>query len=166
MDGLSSASGAFAVISIAIQLGESIKKIVEFGKAVQDAPAHICALFQDLEVLAAVISQIQQLNGHVAFDNVNENALQNCQRKISNLQNIIHQAQLRLKSKNLIRRKWGAFKIPLQEDEIQSLQRSIEEAKLTLQLVQTKSLVYAFITFPSFPFLTNISQRTGLVERT
>lgn len=141
MDGISSASSVFAVVSIAIQLAESIKKLVEFGKAVQDAPASICALFHDLEVLAAVISQIQQINGNTVFDNVSEKALQNCHQKISKLQNTIHQAQLSLKSKSSTRRKWGAFNITLKKDEIQSLQRSIEEAKSTLQLVQTKSLL-------------------------
>ena len=113
MDGISSASGVFAAVSIAIQLGESIKKIVELGKAIKDAPTHIRALFQDLEVLAAVLSQIQQLNKHVAFDNVTEKALQNCQIKILTLQNAIHQAQLNVKSKSRLRRKWGAFSFAL-----------------------------------------------------
>jgi hypothetical protein len=142
MEGVGAASGVIAIASFAIQLAETINKIVAFGKAVQDAPVRLRALFHDLEVLAAVISHIQHLNGHVAFDNVNENALRNCQTKISNLYKIIDQAQLRFKSKSRVRRKWGAFKISLQEDEIQTIQRSIEEAKLTLQLVQTKSLMY------------------------
>jgi hypothetical protein len=142
MEVVGAASGVIAIASIAIQLAETINEIVAFGKAVQNAPTRLRALFHDLEVLAAVISHIQHLNGHVAFDNVNENALRNCQTKISNLYKIIDQAQRRLKSKSLVRRKWGAFKISLQDDEIQSIQRSIEEAKLTLQLVQTKSLMY------------------------
>jgi hypothetical protein len=150
MDGISSGSGVFAAVSIAIQLGESIKKIVELGKAIKDAPTHIRALFQDLEVLAAVLSQIQQLNKHVAFDNVTEKALQNCQIKILKLQNAIHQAQLNVKSKSRLRRKWGAFSFALNEHEIQSIQISIEEAKSTLQLVQIKSLTYVLLLFWSF----------------
>jgi hypothetical protein len=140
MDGPSSASGVFAAVSIAIQLGESVKKIVEFGKAVQDAPVHVSALFNDLEVLAAVISQIQQLSGHIAFHNVNEKALLNCQEKLLALQKIVDNARLNLKSNSLVRQKWSAFKIVLKKNEILSIQKSIEEAKLTLQLIQTKSL--------------------------
>ena len=150
MSGLSSASGVFAVVSVAVQLAECIKKIVEFSNAVQGAPAHICALFHNLEVLAAMIFQVQQLNGHVAFDNANEKALQNCQRKVLKLQNTIHEAQLNLKSKSSVRQKWGAFQTSLKRDEIQSMQRSIEEAKLTLQLVQTNSLLQVLLPFPPF----------------
>ena len=104
MDGVSSASGIFAVVSIAIQLAETVKKIVEFGKAVKDAPMHIRALFSDLEVLAAVISQIQQLDGYVACDKVSEKALLNCQIKILALHDIIDKAQLNIKSKSRVRR--------------------------------------------------------------
>jgi hypothetical protein len=141
MDGVSSASGIFAIVSLAIELASAIKKIVEFGKAVEDAPTHICAIFHDLEVLAAVISQIQQINDHAAFDNVSEKALKSCHAKVIILQSKIHKAQLNLKSKSPVRRKWGAFNITLKKDEIQSLQRSIEEAKSTLQLVQTNFLL-------------------------
>lgn len=164
MDGLSSASGVFAAVSIAIQLGESIKKLVEFGKAVQDAPAHIRALFHDLEVLAAVICQIKQLNGNAAFDYVNEKALLNCREKISRLQKMIDRAQVNLKSKSLIRQKWGAFKFTLKKDEVQAIQRSIEEAKTTLQLAQTKSLMYTFYFHHSQPSLT-VHQRNCSIGR-
>jgi hypothetical protein len=150
MNGLSNASSVFAAVSIAIQLGESIKKMVELGKGIKDAPTHIRALSQDLEVLAAVLAQIQQLNGHVAFDNIAEKALQNCQIKILKLQNAIRQAQLNVKSKRRLRRKWGAFSFALNEHEIQSMQISIEEAKSTLQLIQTKSLTYILLLFWSF----------------
>jgi len=94
--------------------------MVELGKGIKDAPTHIRALVQDLEVLAAVLAQIQQLNGHVAFDNAAEKALQNCQIKILKLQNAIRQAQLNVKSKRRLRRKWGAFSFALNEHEIQS----------------------------------------------
>ena len=33
--------------------------MVELGKGIRDAPTHIRALVQDLEVLAAVLAQIQ-----------------------------------------------------------------------------------------------------------
>jgi hypothetical protein len=140
MDGVSSASGIFAVVSIAIQLAETVKKIVEFGKAVKDAPIHIRALFSDLEVLAAVISQIQQLDGYVACDKVSEKALLNCQIKILALHDIIDKAQLNIKSKSRVRRQWAAFKFAFGEAEIQSIRTSIKEAKSTLQLVQSTSL--------------------------
>lgn len=156
MDGLSSASGVFAAVSIAIELAATIRKIVKFGKAVKDAPTQIRALFQDLEVLDAVITRIEQLNQHVAVDNVSEKALQNCQIKLLKLQNVIDQAQLNIKSKSRFRRNWGAFKFVLNEAEIQSIQASIQEAKSTLQLAQTQSLVYVFSTASIFLPLAEI----------
>jgi hypothetical protein len=141
MDCLSGASSVIAVGSIAIQLAESIKEIVEFGKAVQDAPARISALFHDLEVLESAISQIHQTNSHITFDDVHEAVLKNCERKISALQKTIQPTILSLKSNKLHCRKWSAFKITLKKEEIQSLQRSIEEAKSTLLLVQNNSVL-------------------------
>jgi hypothetical protein len=141
MDGLSGASSVIAVGSIAIQLAENIKKIVEFGRAVEHAPTRICALFHDLEVLESAITQIHRTNNRVTFDSVNEAVLKNCEKKISALQKTIQPAILNLKSNKLRCRKWSAFKITLKEEEILSLQKSIEEAKSTLQLVQNNSLL-------------------------
>jgi hypothetical protein len=38
MDGLSSGASILAVVSLAIQLADSVKKIYEFWESVQDAP--------------------------------------------------------------------------------------------------------------------------------
>lgn len=148
MDGISSASGVFAAVSIAIQLAETIKKIVDFGKAVKDAPTQVRTLFDDLELLAAVLSQIQQLDGFVAHDNVDEKALLNCQGKVLKLHNAINETQLSLKSKSRVRRKWCAFKFALDDSEIQSIRTSIADAKSTLQLAQSRSLKLAVLPFP------------------
>jgi hypothetical protein len=141
MDGLSGASSVIAVGSIAIQLAESIKKLVEFGQAVEDAPARIGALFHDLEVLESAITQIHRTNSRITFNRVDEAVLMNCEKKISELQRTLQPAVTNLKSNKLRCRKWSAFKITLKKDEILSLQRSIEEAKSTLQLVQVNSLL-------------------------
>jgi len=80
MDGLSAAASGIA---------ESIKKIVEFGKAVQDAPKNIRTLFHDLDVLQSVILQIHQTNRHIGVDGVTKAVLKGCQEKIPILQMII-----------------------------------------------------------------------------
>jgi len=141
MDGLSGASGVIAVVSVAVQLAESIKQLVEFGKAVEDAPPRISALFHDLEVLESVISEFRRIDGRITFNGVNEVVIKNCQQKVSTLQTTIQPAILKLKSNKVASRKWVAFKITLKGEEIQSLQKSIEEAKSTLQLVQNNSLL-------------------------
>jgi hypothetical protein len=142
MDGLSAAASGIAVGSIAIELADSIKKIVEFGMAIRDAPKNMRTIFYDLNVLQRVILQIHQTNRQIGVDGVAEVVLKDCQEKISILQAIIRPAMSELNSKNLPNQKWASFKITLKKNEIQSLQRSIAEAKLTLQLVQNNSFVY------------------------
>jgi hypothetical protein len=141
MDGLSGASGVIAVVSVAIQLAECIKQLVEFGKAVEDAPPRISALFHALEVLESVLSHFHRINSRIAFDDVNEAVLNNCQQRISALLTTIQPSILKLQSNKLASRTWSAFKITLRREEIQLLQRAIEEAKSTLQLVQNNSLL-------------------------
>jgi hypothetical protein len=140
MDSLSAVASGIVVGSIAIQLAESIK-IVESGKAVQDAPKNIRTLIHNLDVLQSVILQIDQTNRHIGVDGVTEAVLKDCQEKISILQMIIRPAALKLNSNKVACQKWSAFKITLKNNEIESLQRTIEEAKSKLQLVQNNNFL-------------------------
>jgi hypothetical protein len=56
MDGLSSGASILAVVSLAIQLADSVKKIYEFWESVQDAPETIRQITSDLRLLAKVLS--------------------------------------------------------------------------------------------------------------
>ncbi|KAF7903724.1 uncharacterized protein EAF01_006773 [Botrytis porri] len=83
MEGLSSASAAFAVISLAVHLAESVNKLVEFWQAIEDAPADICDLFNDLKLLsAALIQNGKKFAQHSPYDPIAERTLSKCQKRV------------------------------------------------------------------------------------
>jgi hypothetical protein len=140
MEVIGAASGVIAIASIAIQLAETIKELVEFGKAVQDAPADIRALLQDLEVLRSALLQIHRTSSSIGIDAVTETVLKECEKKIYSLKTELEPSISKLKSNKLACRKWSALKITLKKGKIESLQKAIEYAKSTLILVQTNNL--------------------------
>jgi hypothetical protein len=92
MDGVSSAASVFGVASLAIQLVESIDRLVTFWKAVQNAPANINSLFGELELLRSVLEQTSKINALPISDRNTEKALRSCQSQILKLETIIAQA--------------------------------------------------------------------------
>lgn len=82
MEGLSSASAAFAVISLAVQLAESVKQLVEFWQAIEDAPGDVSELFSDLELLSAFLVKNQKkFAQNSPYDLVAQRIFSKCQKK-------------------------------------------------------------------------------------
>ena len=81
MDGLSGGASVFAVVSLAIQLQESITKLIEFWKAVQNAPSSISALLGELKTVSAVLASSRPSNGDVELDGLAERVRQICEDK-------------------------------------------------------------------------------------
>jgi hypothetical protein len=141
MDGLSSVASVCGVVSIAIELGDTITRLVAFWKAVQNAPANINSLFHELQLLGTVLEQSRKINPLPTFDPNTEKALWSCQSRILELQTIISPATKHLTSDKFYKRKWSAFKITLKGEEIATLLNSIEHAKSTLLLYQQTILM-------------------------
>jgi hypothetical protein len=59
MDGLSAASSAFAVVSLAIQIGGGIQKLCDFWTSIQDGPKDINSIIQDLQVVSDIVRDIR-----------------------------------------------------------------------------------------------------------
>ena len=141
MDGLSSASAVFAVVSVAVQLAETIHKLVDFWKAVEDAPDHVASIFGELELLSKILTQSHELAQIHSFSDIFDEALRDCYSKILKLHSKVENTRKNLNSSKLRKRKWAAWKIVLQKSEIDSLQKSISEAKTNILHIQVNSLL-------------------------
>ncbi|KAK6600409.1 hypothetical protein H4I96_07735 [Botrytis cinerea] len=141
MDGLSSASAVFAVVSVAVQLAETIHKLVEFWKAVEDAPDNVASIFQELGLLSKILTQSHELAQIHSFSDIFDEALRDCYSKILKLHSKVENTRKNLNSSKLRKRKWAAWKIVLQKAEIDSLQKSISEAKTNILHIQVNSLL-------------------------
>ncbi|TEY73283.1 hypothetical protein BOTCAL_0080g00110 [Botryotinia calthae] len=113
MDGLSSASAVFAVVSIAVQLAETIHKLVEFWKAVEDAPDNVASIFQELGLLSKILTQSHELAQLHSFSDIFDEALADCCSKILKLHSKVENTRQNLNSPILRKRKWAAWKIVL-----------------------------------------------------
>lgn len=58
MDGLSGAASGMAVVSLALQLGGSIKQLYDFWDSVNGAPDEIRGITTDLSLLASVLTEM------------------------------------------------------------------------------------------------------------
>jgi hypothetical protein len=140
MEVLGSASAVFAVASIAIQLGETIQSLVEFWKTVQNAPAEINSLFNELRCLSKVLEKVAEHNLGEELASSATYALLNCQTKIAELRKEAHAAAANLSSHSSYKRKWSAVQITLKKAQLDSLRNALENAKSTILIFQSISI--------------------------
>lgn len=136
MDGLSAASSGIAVVSIAIQLAESFKKLHDFWKSIKEAPEDIRDISVDLELLSSVLTQIAYEAQHVEPDAALIAALNGCSVKVKTLTTLLNEIEPGFTSKSSRIRKWTAFKAVLKHGELMRFQEILERLKGTLVLVQ------------------------------
>ena len=98
MDG---AASAFAVVSLALQLADSVKKLYDFWESVRDAPRDIQATTSDLKILQSILSSIAQDAQHTEADEILTNALQSCNTEVATLVSILEGIQPGFSSRRL-----------------------------------------------------------------
>ena len=136
MDGLSGAASGIAVVSIAIQLADSIKKLYEFWTSVQDAPEDIRAIVKELRLLSAVLDGIKLNEQRYGPDPTTTIVLESCTDKVTALVGLVDDLEPGFASTSRRHRKWSAFKMTLRSEKIKKLRVSLEETKATLILAQ------------------------------
>lgn len=136
MDGLSAATSAITVASIAFQLSESIKKLFEFWMSIKNAPDDIHAITTDLQILSSVLDKIAFEAQRLPPDTLMIAALNSCSGKIQKLSNIVDDLESGFRSTSSSVRKWSALKAVFKSDRIKKFQDSLERTKSTLMLIQ------------------------------
>ena len=137
MDGVSS---AFAVVSLAIQLVETGEKISKFLSGVHDAPSGVSKLGQSVDQLNSTLKQVSylleqqylilRLPGSPIFIT---GALENCEKRIKALEDVIVKAKTAIDQRNCVHRSWAAIKFVSKKDDIREMQSQIYDAQVGLQ---------------------------------
>jgi hypothetical protein len=78
MDGLSAAASAIAVVSLGVQIAESLRELCDFWDSIQEAPEDIKAILKDLRILELVISDIRRSGDLHGVDPLSSLALESC----------------------------------------------------------------------------------------
>lgn len=156
MDGLSSAAGGkekeplklcgftnlrtvIGVVQIAGQIGSQISKTRDFWQSVQEAPADVCAIILDLDLLSSVLASIahtEQQHGGPAHSST-VNALKICFEKVRSFRVIAEEFESGFQSDNRIKKKWSACKVVFKKEKLRKLRESLMETKVTLALAGT-----------------------------
>lgn len=139
MDGLSAGASGIAVVSIAIQLAESIKTFSDFIGSIQEAPEDIQSILSELHDLSLTLNNIHL---HHSMSNINSSAqtvLKNLQRKITAFMTLANKYKPGLDSKSRRRRKWNAIKVVFKHEKFKKLRESLNETKITLSLALLSS---------------------------
>lgn len=136
MDGVSGAARIFGVVSLAIQLGDGVKKLLDFWDSLQGAPDNIKAMAKTLRVLTVVLNNIEDHQKNHGEDQATAELLNNCKYYVSALSNLTQDFEPGFASKSRRTRQWSAFKAVMKKEQIQRLQHLIQETKITLLMAQ------------------------------
>ena len=135
-DGVSTAASGIAVLTIAVQLAENVKKLHVFWTSIKEAPEDIQAISTDLELLSNVLARIAHETQHVAPDAILAATLNGCWVKVRTLSALLNEIEPGFASKRSSVRKWTAFKAVLKQGQVMKFQVALERLKCTMLLVQ------------------------------
>ena len=136
MDGLSSAASGVAVVSVAVQMAESVKKLYDFWRSIEEAPEDVRMISMDLELLSSVLTRIANEAQHAEPEAMLASALNGCWAKVKLLHTLLNEIEPGFASSSLRTRKWTAFKIVLKQRQLTKFQEALERMESTIVLVQ------------------------------
>ena len=109
-------------------------------KSVEDAPQEFRTIAKELKLLALTLDCLR--HGGTRGNDSSTMALEICKDKIGRVLLIIQRDEPDFATSNKQKRKWNALKAVFKSNEIQEIQKSIEETKTTLLLaLQTSSMI-------------------------
>ena len=157
MEVLGGVSSVFAVVSLALQLGSNIQKLIEFWDSVNDAPEEIAQIKSQLCVLGELMrcievdTQGEASDSETKVDTMNDDTtnigmqcLQVCNTSILKLERVSRELGKGLNG-NGVRRRWTCLRKASRERELAAYWDEIERAKSMLILYQGWKNGYVFI---------------------
>ncbi|KAH7031947.1 hypothetical protein B0J12DRAFT_310758 [Macrophomina phaseolina] len=134
MDGLSGAASVAGIVSLSVQLTESIHKICKFFSAFKHASEDIEDIIDDLEVLSDVVADIQRYEELFGPHHAIAKAILRCRRQAHALERMTTEWKIEMEKDSKWRRGQAAFKSVLKVEKVKEIRVKIGEAKGTLSL--------------------------------
>jgi len=151
MDGLSAAASGIAVVSLAIQLVDSVREMQRFLRDVSEAPKELRRLIDLLEQLELILENIgalveRQQQGAVQTElDLSASilkAMKTCESKLKMLEDVVGTAKKSANATNKATRKFGDFRLACKKDNIEDCERQLHDAISLLHLAMTTNLTY------------------------
>lgn len=124
------AAGVFGVVSLSIQLAESVQKVKGFCDNVKDAPPRLADLIDEIEEMSDLVKDLE--NEHQPTGVVVTATMQRCinssRKAVDYFETFANELQARLKK----RRFSGGLKFALRQSDIEKMLNRLERAKTLL----------------------------------
>jgi hypothetical protein len=133
MNGYPEAASIPTIKSIALQLAGSLQDMHDFF---QNAPADMNRLAKDLKFLEGVLKDIEEDERNHGSDVTTQKILESSRTKVKGIQETLESFDPGLASKAFRKREWTAVRIASKKRTMTSIQRLLEELKLTVIFAQ------------------------------
>ena len=140
MEGLSGAASAITIVSLAVQLVDTVREITKFLRNVQDAPKEVLRLLETLDQLQGTLDAVRQLIDHQFLvlrlpgsPVFITKAMENCEKQIKALETLVCKARKSLEHQHMLRRTWSSMKFVAKKQDIEDIQHRLRDAKTDLQ---------------------------------
>lgn len=117
------AAGAVSFAFIAIQLGKSFVALYRFWESIEEAPANVSTVIEDLRHLAANLKQMALDDKYYGQSLEMIEVLECCRLKAGKLRDLVKGFVTELVSRSLVRQRWNALKAAAKNDKVERFQR-------------------------------------------
>ncbi|THV47080.1 hypothetical protein BGAL_0337g00140 [Botrytis galanthina] len=134
-------ASVIGIATLAVQLGDALRKAAEFWEAVQDAPSDIRRLSKQLRLVASVFHTIrlEYETGSIPtnFESMVKDALELAKDDIDQLSELISELSRNLSIANgSLGRQWRKVQMVLKASKIERFRDNLESVKTTMALLQ------------------------------
>jgi Fungal N-terminal domain of STAND proteins len=149
MDGLSAAASGIAVVSLAIQLVDSVREIRRFLRNVSEAPKELRRLIDMLEQLELVLENIgalverqkqQAAEADVDVSGSILKAMTTCESKLKMIEDVVEVAKKNSSVTSKPARTFGSFRLACKRRDIEEFEGQLRDAISLLNLTMTVNL--------------------------
>lgn len=149
MDGLSAAASGIALVSLAIQLVDSVREIRRFLRDVSEAPKELRRLTDLLEQLELILENIGALverqQHHAPETPIDVSAsilraMRTCESKLKLLEDVVEAAKKTSTRNGKVKRTFGSFKLACKKKDIEEFESQLHDAISLLNLAMTTNL--------------------------
>ncbi|KAF7506410.1 hypothetical protein GJ744_011764 [Endocarpon pusillum] len=131
---------ALAVVSLALQLANTVQQVSKFLRDVRDAPKEVVRLIETLDQLHNTLDGVRQLleQQFVVLrlpgspDSITK-ALENCEKQVKTLETIAEKAKRSLHDQPKLWRTWASIKSVAKRQDLDDMQEQLRDAKRDLQ---------------------------------
>jgi hypothetical protein len=138
MDGLSAASSGIAVVSLAIQLVDSVRKIRRFFRTLKDAPEELGRLLDLLEHMELMLENIGKLvdpDSDISPSVLK--AIHTCENALNKLDALIQKVKRNSSAQSPMKRSLGFFRLACKKQEVEEIEKQLDRAVGSLNMAMT-----------------------------